>query len=203
MNKTALEEEITEDIKRLKEEWGIEETLRLSGGFYQNYCNLSVTNRKIRKKKRQTWGGVLTQELGYLPETEREWLKAFNLTGVLPPKKFTKLRNRLWDYDHCIELQDLSEPVGENHLGQPFVCPTPSAMAYDLIKTLRVWEWFERKKLSNWEGFQFCEDGFPKNPGRRIILISRSFGWDLAEELKARFGILLNLRPTRDESRQK
>ena len=57
MKKTALEEEILEDINHLKEEWGIEEPLRLSGGFYQNYCNLSVTNRKIRKKKRQTWGG--------------------------------------------------------------------------------------------------------------------------------------------------
>ena len=146
MKRTALEEEILEDISRLKEEWGIKEPLRLSGGFYQNYCNLSVSNRKIRKQKRQTWAGVLTQELGYLPETEREWLKAFNLTGVLPPKKFTKLRNRLWDYDHCIELQDLSEPVGENHLGQPFVSPTLSEMGYDLIKTLRVWEWFERKK---------------------------------------------------------
>ncbi len=87
-------------------------------------------------------------------------------------------------------------------MGQSFVSPTPSAMGYDLIKTLRVWEWFERKKLSNWKGFQFCEDGFPKNPERRIILISRSFGWDLAKELKARFGILLNLRPGRDETRK-
>ena len=49
MKRTALEEEILEDISRLKEEWGIEEPLRLSGGFYQNYCNLSVSNRKIRK----------------------------------------------------------------------------------------------------------------------------------------------------------
>ena len=40
-------------------------------------------------------------------------------------------------------------------------------MGYDLIKTLRVLEWFERKKLSNWEGFQFCEDGFPKNSGTK------------------------------------
>ena len=40
---------------------------------------------KAQEKKRQTWAGVLTQELGYLPETETEWLEAFNLTGVLPP----------------------------------------------------------------------------------------------------------------------
>ena len=203
MKKTALEEEILEDVNSLKEVWGIEEPLRLSGGFYQNYCNISVTNRKIRKKKRQTWAGVLAQELGYLPETEREWLKAFNLTGVLPPKKFTKLRNRLWDYDHCIELQDLSDPVGENSLGEPYKCPTPSAMAYDLFKALRTWEWFDRSYLSRWEGFQYNNDGFPKNPGRSVLLISRRFGWDLAEELKARFGIILNLRPTRENSRQK
>ena len=74
-------------------------------------------------------------------------MKAFNLTGVLPPKKFTKLRNRLWDYDDCIELEDLSDPVGENHLGEPYECPTPSAMAYDLFKALRVWEWFDRSYL--------------------------------------------------------
>ena len=70
MNKTAVEEEILGEVNKLKRLWGIEEPLRLSGGFYQNYCNLSLTNRKIRKKKRQTWAGVLTQELGYLPETE-------------------------------------------------------------------------------------------------------------------------------------
>ena len=122
MNKTALEEEILEEVNKLKEVWGIEEPLRLSGGFYQNYCNISVTNRKIRKKKRQTWAGVLTQELGYLPETESEWLEAFNLTGVLPPPKLKKLRNRLWDYDHCIELKDLTDPVGESLLGEPFEC---------------------------------------------------------------------------------
>ena len=203
MKKTALEEEILEDVNRLKELWGIEEPLRLSGGFYQNYCNISVTNRKIRKKKRQTWAGVLAQELGHLSETEKEWLQAFNLTGVLPPKKFTKLRNRLWDYDHCIELQDLSDPVGENSLGEPYKCPTPSAMAYDLFKALRVWEWFDRSYLSRWEGFQYNNDGFPKNPGRSVLLISRRFGWDLAEELKPRFGIILNLRPTREDSRHK
>jgi hypothetical protein len=138
-----------------------------------------------------------------LPETEKEWLQAFNLTGVLPPKKFTKLRNRLWDYDHCIELQDLSDPVGENSLGEPYKCPTPSAMAYDLFKALRVWEWFDRSYLSRWEGFQYNNDGFPKNPGRSVLLISRRFGWDLAEELKPRFGIILNLRPGREDSRQK
>ncbi len=203
MKKTALEEEILEDVNRLKEVWGIEEPLRLSGGFYQNYCNISVTNRKIRKKKRQTWAGVLAQELGHLPETEKEWLQAFNLTGVLPPKNFTKLRNRLWDYDHCIELQDLSDPVGENSLGEPYKCPTPSAMAYDLFKALRVWDWFDRSYLSRWEGFQYNNDGFPKNPGRSLLLISRRFGWDLADELKPRFGIILNLRPTREDSRQK
>ena len=65
MKKTALEEEILEDVNRLKQVWGIEEPLRLSGGFYQNYCNISVTNRKIRKKKRPTWAGVLAQELGH------------------------------------------------------------------------------------------------------------------------------------------
>ena len=203
MKKTALEEEILDDVNRLKEVWGIEEPLRLSGGFYQNYCNISVTNRKIRKKKRQTWAGVLAQELGHLPETEKEWLQAFNLTGVLPPKKFTKLRNRLWDYDHCIELQDLSDPVGENSVGEPYKCPTPSAMAYDLFKALRVWEWFDRSHLSRWEGFQYNNDGFPKNPGRSVLLISRRFGWDLADELKPRFGIILSLRPTREDSRQK
>ena len=117
MNKTAVEEEILGEVNKLKRLWGIEEPLRLSGGFYQNYCNLSVTNRKLRKKKRQTWAGVLTQELGYLPETETEWLEAFNLTGVLPPPKFKKLRNRLWDYDDCIELLDLSDPVGESLMG--------------------------------------------------------------------------------------
>ena len=203
MKKTALEEEILEDVNRLKDLWGIEEPLRLSGGFYQNYCNISLTNRKIRKKKRQTWAGVLAQELGHLPETEKEWLQAFNLMGVLPPKKFTNLRNRLWDYDHCIELQDLSDPVGENSLGEPYKCPTPSAMAYDLFKALRVWEWFDRSYLSRWEGFQYNNDGFPKNPGRSVLLISRRFGWDLAEELKPRFGIILNLRPTREDSRQR
>ena len=31
MKKTALEEEILEDVNRLKEVWGIEEPLRLSG----------------------------------------------------------------------------------------------------------------------------------------------------------------------------
>ena len=56
-------------------------------------------------------------ELGQVPETEREWMEAFNLTGVLPPKKFTNLRNRLWDYDDCIELEDLSDPVGESLMG--------------------------------------------------------------------------------------
>ena len=202
MKETALEEEILEDVNRLKEGWGIEEPLRLSGGFYQNYCNISVTNRKIRKKKRQTWAGVMAQELGQLPETEKEWLEAFNLTGVLPPKKFTKLCNRLWDYDHCIELQDLSDPVGENSLGEPYKCPTPSAMAYDLFKALRVWEWFDRSCLSRWEGFQYNNNGFPKNPGRSVLLISRRFGWDLAEELKPRFGIILTLRPGRDQGRQ-
>ena len=203
MKKTALEEEILEDVNRLKKEWGIEEPLRLSGGFYKNYCNLSVSNRKIRKKKRQTWAGVLTQELGHLPETEKEWMEAFNLTGVLPPKKFTKLRNRLWDYDDCIELEDLSDPVGESLMGEPFECPTPSAMAYDLFKALRVWEWFDRSDLDKWEGLQFCDDAFPKNPGRRLLLVSRRLGWDLTDELKARFGIILNLRPGREDSRQK
>ena len=202
MKKTALEEEILEDVNRLKQVWGVEEPLRLSGGFYQNYCNISVSNRKIRKKKRQTWAGVLAQELGHLPETEKEWLQAFNLTGVLPPKKFTKLRNRLWDYDHCIELQDLSDPVGENSLGEPYKCPKPSAMAYDLFKPLRVRNWFDRSYLSRWEGFQYNNDGFPKNPGRTVLLISRRFGWDLADELKARFGIILELRPGRDQGRQ-
>ena len=203
MNKTAVEEEILVEVNKLKMLWGIEEPLRLSGGFYQNYCNLSVTNRKLRKKKRQTWAGVLTQELGYLPETESEWLEAFNLTGVLPPPKFKKLRNRLWDYDDCIELQDLSDPVGENHIGQPFECPTPSAMAYDLFKALRVWDWFDRSYLSSWEGFQYNNDGFPKNPGRSLLLVSRRFGYDLSDELKARFGIILTLRPGRDQDRQK
>ena len=178
MKKTALEEEILEDINRLKKLWGIDETLQLSGGFYQNYCNLSVSNQKIRKKKRQTWAGVITMELGYLPETEKEWMEAFNLTGVLPPKKFTKLRNRLRDYDDCVELEDLSDPVGENYLGEPFDCPTQSAMAYDLFKTLRVWEWFDRNRLDKWERLQFCDDGFPRNPQRRLLLVSRSFGWD-------------------------
>ena len=63
MNKTAVEEEILGEVNKLKRLWGIEEPLRLSGGFYQNYCN-RVTNRKLRKKKRQTWAGVLTQNLG-------------------------------------------------------------------------------------------------------------------------------------------
>ena len=34
--------------------------------------------------------------------------------GCIAPKRFSKLRNRLWDYDHCIELEDLSDPVGDN-----------------------------------------------------------------------------------------
>lgn len=203
MKKTALEEEILEDINRLKKLWGIDEPLQLSGGFYQNYCNLSVSNQKIRKKKRQTWAGVIRMELGYLPDTEKEWMEAFNLTGVLPPKKFTQLRNRLRDYDDCVELEDLSDPVGENYLGEPFDCPTQSAMAYDLFKALRVSEWFDRNRLDKWERLQFCDDGFPRNPQRRLLLVSRSFGWDLSDELKSRFGIILSLRPGRDESRQK
>ena len=203
MKKTAVEEEILREVNKLKRLWGIEEPLRLSGGFYQNYCNISVTNKKIRKKKRQTWAGVLAQELGDVPETEKEWLHAFNLTGLLPPKKFTQLRNRLRDYDDCVELEDLSDPVGENQIGQPFECPTPSAMAYDLFKALRVWDWLDSSKYSSWEKVQYCNDGFPKNPGRRLLLVSRRLGYDLSDELKARFGIILTLRPGRDESRQK
>ena len=202
MNKTAVEEEILGEVNKLKRLWGIEEPLRLSGGFYQNYCNLSVTNRKIRKKKRQTWAGVLAQELGYLPETESEWLEAFNLTGVLPPPKFKKLRNRLWDYDDCIELQDRSDPVGESLMREPFECPTPSAMAYDLFKALRVWDWLDSSKYSSWEKVQYCNDGFPKNPGRRLLLVGRRLGYDLSDELKARFGIILTLRPGRDNERK-
>ena len=202
MKKTVLEEEILEDLNRLKESWGIKAPLRLSGGFYQNYCHLLVSNRKIRQKKTQTWAGVLSQELGHLPEVESEWMEAFNLTGVLPPKRFSKLRNRLWDYDHCIELEDLSDPVGDSLVGEPYECPTPSAMAYDVFKALRVWDWFDASNLSEWERLQFCNDGFPRNPKRYILLISRGFGWDLADELKARFGIILNLRPTREDSRQ-
>ena len=125
MKKTALAEEILEDINRLKKLWGIDEPLKLSGGFYQNYCNLSVSNQKIRKKKRQTWAGVITMELGYLPDTEKEWMEAFNLTGVLPPKKFTQLRNRLRDYDDCVELEDLSDPVGENYFCLLYTSPSP------------------------------------------------------------------------------
>ena len=34
MKKTGLEEEILEDVNRLKDLWGIEEPLRLTGGFY-------------------------------------------------------------------------------------------------------------------------------------------------------------------------
>ena len=131
------------------------------------------------------------------------WMKAFNLTGVLPPKKFTKLRNRLWDYDDCIELEDLSDPVGESLMGEPYECPTPSAMAYDLFKALRVWEWFDGSYLDKWERLQFCDDSFPRNPGRRLLLVSRRLGWDLEDELKARFGILLSLRPTREEWSQR
>ena len=57
MKKTALEEEeILEDVNRLKKEWGIEEPIRLSGGFYQNYCNLSVSNRKIERKETDLGG---------------------------------------------------------------------------------------------------------------------------------------------------
>jgi len=121
---------------------------------------------------------------------------------VLPPPKLKKLRNRLWDYDHCIELKDLTDPVGESLMGEPFECPTPSAMAYDLFKALRVWEWFDRSYLSNWEGLQYNNDGFPRNPGRSLLLISRRFGYDLSDELKARFGIIMTLRPGRDQGRQ-
>ena len=84
-------------------------------------------------------------------------------------------------------------------MGEPFECPTPSAMAYDLFKALRVWEWFDRSDLDKWEGLQFCDDAFPKNPGRRLLLVSRRLGWDLADELKPRFGIILNLRPGREK----
>ena len=76
-------------------------------------------------------------------------------------------------------------------------------MAYDLFKALRVWEWFGLNRLDKWERLQFCDDGFPRNPQRRLLLVSRSFGWDLSDELKSRFGIILSLRPGRDESRQK
>jgi len=49
---------------------------------------------------------------------------------------------------------------------------------------------------------QYNNDGFPRNPGRNLLLISRRFGYDLSDELKARFGIIMELRPGRDSSRQ-
>jgi len=75
-------------------------------------------------------------------------------------------------------------------------------MAYDLFKALRVWDWFDRSYLSSWEGLQYNNDGFPRNPGRNLLLISRRFGYDLSDELKARFGIIMELRPGRDSNRQ-
>ena len=55
------------------------------------------------------------------------------------------------------------DPALESLMREPFECPTPSAMAYDLIKALRVWEWFDRSYLSRCEGFQYNNDGFPKS----------------------------------------
>jgi len=34
------------------------------------------------------------------------------------------------------------------------------------------------------------------------LLVSRRFGYDLSDELKARFGIIMTLRPGRDQVRQ-
>ena len=38
--------------------------------------------------------------------------------------------------------------------------------------------------------------------GRRLLMVSRRLGYDLSDELKARFGIILTLRPGRDSNRQ-
>ena len=110
-----------------------------------------MTNRKIRKKKRQTWGGRAHSGTGIPAGNRNRMVGSIQPDRRVTTPKFKKLRNRLWDYDDCIELQDLSDPVGESLMGEPFECPTPSAMAYDLFKALRIWDWLNSSKYSSWE----------------------------------------------------
>ena len=192
--KSDLIKNINADLRTLHRKWGLNGSFEMSGGFFMNYAQLGLNNLGTNKKNQLTWADFFNLEVGLIPQNEDEWRIVFEKTSILPPRKFSSLRNELRKKKKFY----LSEERFENRLDKSFmncriIRPSRSSMAYDLIHILRINEWFEESKKESWERLHFCQDTGDK--GRKIILVGRGFGYALAEDLKKHFDIYLELRP--------
>ena len=150
--KSDLIKNINADLRTLHRKWGLNGSFEMSGGFFMNYAQLGLNNLGTNKKNQLTWADFFNLEVGLIPQNEDEWRIVFEKTSILPPRKFSSLRNELRKKKKFY----LSEERFENRLDKSFmncriVRPSRSSMAYDLIHILRINEWFEESKKESWE----------------------------------------------------
>ena len=197
---TELENEIKLELVRLHKKWGLIGTIEMSGGFYMNYAQLGVNNSRVPIKRKQTWAEFFNREIGMIPKAEGDWAKVFQHTSLLPPSKYSSLRERIKrESKFFVPEQDLEGELDQIRVRQPNSRLTRSQMAHDLIKALRINEWFDENKKEKWERFNFSQRGSSIKAEKFVILVGRGFGYELIDELMDRFGIILELRPNRPE----
>lgn len=195
---TEIENEIMSELVRLHKEWGLIGAIEMSGGFYMNYAQLGVNNSQISNRKMQTWAEFLKREIGLIPKTEGDWYKVFQHTSLLPPSKYSSLRERIKsETKFFVTEEDLEGELDQLTVRQPRLRPNRSQMAHDLIKALRINEWFDENKKEKWERFNFSQRGSSNQANNFVILVGRGFGYELIDEFMDRFGIILELRPKR------
>jgi hypothetical protein len=163
-----------------------------------NYAQLGVNNSQISNRKMQTWAEFLKREIGLIPRTEGDWYKVFQHTSLLPPSKYSSLRERIKsETKFFVTEEDLEGELDQLTVRQPRLRPNRSQMAHDLIKALRINEWFDENKKEKWERFNFSQRGSSNQANNFVILVGRGFGYELIDEFMDRFGIIFELRPKR------
>ena len=93
--KSDLIKNINADLRTFHRKWGLNGSFEMSGGFFMNYAQLGLNNLGTNKKNQLTWADFFNLEVGLIPQNEDEWRIVFEKTSILPPRKFSSLRNEL------------------------------------------------------------------------------------------------------------
>ena len=168
--------------------------IRLSGGFYQNYSNIHLIS-KAKLPHPKNWGKLIERELGFIPQEELHWEAVWAAYGVLPPEEFRELSRRLSKFNSRLRLSSLDQPVKKTIDYHTF--PSSGALAYDVLKAIRVSEWFDLKEFEPFGRLTFEDGGFFRLIERNMALCGRLTGYELADALQERHGIVFELLPPR------
>ena len=170
----------------------IKSEITLSAGFYQNNVSLNCYNKPWFSPK-ISWGKLIVKELGFVPLNANQWEAVGVAYRRLPPNDFGDLHEKLSSFGEDGQIKSLKDMVDYYEFSDSYVRPNPSALAFDVIKSLQMDEWLNENGFNCWTRDKFSDPLGMRSIDRRIVFISRSKAKLLSIFLKEKYDLILNL----------